>query len=326
MKILAWNINQRSSSRIEDIPPFVAEQILLEDPEIFVISEFCKTTESCLKISHFYKILSEKYIIHMNSEKNTDDNKIMIGVNKTIVDKDFERVIRVDDEFDNSSFNNGCYPNYLHVNVSLGNKVLSIIGVRIRVGKGDVNDYLFRKIQIQNLLSHLQDRKLESVILLGDFNNGRIKGDITKTYSEARELYHFNDKRQKSVLFDTYNYHILKDDFTNSNYEISTPTQDNQFSYFDKFTGFGYKLDHIFSKGLTVSEPTYSWDYIHCIHDCDCDKATYHINYCPTPPYPDHAILIADIITTTYICTKCGKNITELGGYSIPTFCQDCDD
>ncbi len=321
MKILNWNLNQRSSDCIKSLPPFVVKEIMQQKADIIVLTELGVLKD--FKETVLYKTLSKKYFIETNSEKNMDGNKILIGVSKKIVNNYSGNFLFIDDEFINTP-NNEVYPNYLHVDLSLRNITLHIIGVRIRIGNGEREDYLCRKVQLKNLLSHIENQQLENVVIVGDFNNSRIMGDISKTYNDVRHLYRYDRQGNESVLYDTYNYHILKDKFANESFKVSTPNKDSQYSFF--IDNFGYKLDHIFSKGLIITEPTYSWDFTHCNHDCNCDKKPYHINYSPVPPYPDHAMLIANIITTIYTCPKCGNNIIELGEYSIPPSCDECQD
>lgn len=291
MKIIAWNINQRSSKRLDAIPLFVAKEIMQQDPEFFVLTEIGRSNESDLKNSTIYRMLSTKYYIETNTEK-TIGNKILIGIRKKLINNDKDSVIRIDDEFDGFSEYEE-YPNYLHVDVCFGNITLSIIGVRIRIGNGDREDYLCRKEQIKNLLSHIKEQQLENVIIVGDFNNSRIKGDMNKAYNDIKQLYRYNSECDESVLYDTYNYHILKDAFINENFVISTPSKDSQYSFY--INNYGYKLDHIFTKGLDIKESTYSWDFIHRNFEHYYDNRTNQINYTPSPPFPDHAMLISNI-------------------------------
>lgn len=321
MKILIWNINQRSSNCIKSLPLFVVEEIMQQNADIVVLTELGALND--FKETVLYKTLSKNYYIETNSKKNMDGNKIMIGVSKKIVNNYKGKFLFVDDEFTNTP-NNEVYPNYLHVDLNLGNITLSIIGVRIRIANRDRKDYLCRKAQIKNLLSHTKKQQLKNVIIVGDFNNSRIMGDMNKTYNDVKHLYRYNSKGNESALYDTYNYHILKDAFANENYAISTPSKGNQYSFYKN--NYGYKLDHIFTKGLNSTEPTYSWDFVHHHHEYYYDNRTNQLNYSPNPPFPDHAMLISNIITSTYICTKCGKNIIELGEFSIPPNCEECKD
>lgn len=322
MRFIGWNINQRSSNRIGAIPPFVAKEIMLQEPEFFILTELGKPTETDLKDSVIYKILSTKYFIEINSEKIIGQ-KILIGISKKLVNYNKECIVHIDDEFDDSSSSEK-YPNYLHVDVILGNITLSIIGVRIRIGNGEREDYICRKVQLENLLLHIKNQQLENVIIIGDFNNSRIMADMSKTYNEVKHLYRYNSKGNESVLYDTYNYHIFKDKFANEDFAISTPSKDSQFSFFKN--NYGYKLDHILSKGLNTTELTYSWDFVHRNHEHYYENKENQFNYSPNPPLPDHAMIISSIITTTYICTKCGRKILEMGEFSIPPSCEDCID
>ena len=132
-------------------------------------------------------------------------------------------------------------PNFIHVKLP----ELNIIGIRVRT----LANYTNRKDQVLSVTNYIESKKLKKVLFLGDFNNSAIKGDSTKCYEEVREKYHWTSKNEVSDLYDTYNYHILKD-LLPKDFSIYTP---------EGYSWKKFKLDHLITDLKIVDMKPYIW-------------------------------------------------------------------
>jgi len=152
-------------------------------------------------------------------------------------------------------------PTFLQVEIKVNNKPLTIIGTRIRIDNGNEKDLKARKDQLQALSQYVKDIET-AVLIMGDFNNGMYKQP-------------------------NWNWDLIENSF-DEDYKIHTPIKG--FSW--KKNGYknGFKNDHIIAKGLKITDPQYSWEFM------KSDKEAYNHgeNFNPKVGYPDHAILIAD--------------------------------
>lgn len=294
MKIFVWNINQRSSG--QEIPPFVSKEIIkANNADIVVLTEFISATNEIRiqNVHEFFNIetddnnLRKKYDCYYNIDRK-DDNGILIAIKKDFAKKkDIRRISKI--EKINSMRTE--QPNFLQLDIVIDGELMSIIGTRTRV-----TGYVERREQILSLIEHINTLTYEKIIVAGDFNNSKICGDENKRYADVRENYHYTSMKTISDLFDTYNYHILKDDFYNyAGMDVSTPKSEPNkptWSWVDKYRN-KYKQDHIISRGVNVSATEYVWDFVN--KDNGYSGKNPQDYKSSLVGYPDHAILTANV-------------------------------
>lgn len=275
LKILGWNINQRLGTGGK-IPHFVATEIINKTPDIVVITEFFRgegweELKSTLE-EEGYKLYYEKTPIKKK-------NEVLIAI------KERKNLIIAQEAVTETVLGKNKKPNFLQVGIEYNNKPLTVIGVRILPD----GDYQKRKEQLDSLTDYVKGKK--NILIIGDFNNSKICGNETLSYEEVREEYHLTKRKEVSLLYDTYNYHILKDQFKHEGFTIATPTG-NVCSWVDKYKN-EYKLDHIFAKELNVHNAQYKWDFISQKNGHGTLKSDDYKS--ENAGVPDHAILTAVI-------------------------------
>lgn len=315
MKLLAWNINQRSSG--QEIPGFVSKEILkpIEPndtqsyPDIVVLTEFLSAAneENKKYIQMFVDgTLSDKYVPSYNIERKECEgsNGVLIAVKKEFKENDdVERIseTKIISKIEKMNTVRTEQPNFLQVDMVVNGKLLSVIGTRIRV-----TGYNKRREQVLALIDHINKTGNKNIIIAGDFNNGKIYGDDSKLFYSGkggvRESYHYTSRGEINDLYDTYNYHIMKEDFAAIGMTVRTP-EGEQFSWGfnlnrnEKPDNGSFKEDHIItSKNITVIKESlkYSHKFIETYKknvEWKLKNGSYYI----TNPYPDHAILTADV-------------------------------
>lgn len=284
IKIMTWNINQRSGNR-DNIPDFVIGEIKKVD--IAIITEFKRPHE---KLGEFEKDLKEYWLCYSPA---TCHNEILIAVKKELT---AEPII---EEFDKED---GEKPNFLQIYITINKIPLRIIGARIRIRNDSRIDYIERKQQLFNLICELNKVGNGQFIIGGDFNNLKLNGDQKKTYCEVRGNY----KGKNS--YDTYNYHILKNSLLATGLLLHTPegeqnscgfTLDGKTNEWDN----GYlKNDHfVTTENIKLSNVEYNKNFITPENGYVKPNIKIKRNsngYWETeinPPYPDHAILTANL-------------------------------
>lgn len=277
MKVMTWNINQQSGRR-DQIPDFVIDEVMKAD--MAIITEFKKPQE---KLDEFEKKLEEYWLCYSLA---THHKEILIAVKKKLT---AEPII---EEWEKEA---GEKPNFLQIYITVNKVSLRIIGTRIRIGNGSRIDYIERKQQLDNLICELNKASNERLLIGGDFNNSIIRGARDKTYYEVRQEYHYTEKGELSALYDTYNHHILKDGLLAAGLILHTPER-NQSSWGytllngntdDRDVGC-IKNDHFATtETIKLSNVEYNIDFI--------TPANGYVKPNIYPPYPDHAILTADL-------------------------------
>lgn len=291
MKLLVWNINQRSSG--EEIPPFVSEMIKNTNADIVVLTEFLSAANAnSEKIKKFKDSLSEKYYTFCNEKRDKEREKangIFIAVKKGFAEingapnEDLKTDCKEEDQ-----------PNFLQLDIVVEGKPISIIGTRIQVGGGVTRSaYIESRLQLISLVEHIVKLGNKNIIVAGDFNNAKIRGDEAADYLTVRDNY------RGKVTFDTYNYHIMKGIFATAGLTVFTPPGE-QYSYGFKLDRDGkpdngcFKEDHIVTKNLKVENSKYCHSFIENYKiDKEWRKKKYE--YVIVEAYPDHAILTADV-------------------------------
>lgn len=286
MKLFVWNINQRSSGK--KIPPIVYEEIVKSNADIVILTEFIGAANE-EGIELFKKQLNQqlenqskpKYILRHNTTRQ-DANGVLIGVR--------EGIGKILDKVEQLNTTRTNQPNFLQLDMVIDGKTVSIIGTRIQVGNVvGILEYLERHQQLLSLIEHIKTLKgkSENIIVTGDFNNSYIGGDKdkdrlkirAKPYGEVRDFYMKNGKPKDT--YDTYNYHIMRDEFFNNGMTVHTPENGYSWGFELSNNNEGYvQEDHVvITNSLSISNVEYSHSFM---QTCKGRK-------------PDHAILTADV-------------------------------
>lgn len=282
MKLFVWNINQRSSVKV--IPPFVTEMVIKSDSDVIVLTEFINATnKESIKEFTEQNGLREKYDVYCNIERK-DANGILIAIKKGFAKK----IDKIEDM--NTVRTRTEQPNFFQLDIKVNEIPISIIGTRIQIDCKKSNsksqevrreEYKERREQLLSLVDHINTLERENIIVAGDFNNSFI-----------RKSYFGKDTDG------TYNYQIMKDDFTNNGMTVFTPEGEHYShgfkpDYEESCDGY-LKEDHIVTKNLKINKLEYSHSFIKGYKDEAWKKKgnSYSIN----PPFPDHAILTADVV------------------------------
>jgi len=304
MKLLVWNINQRSSG--EEIPPFVSEMIKNTNADIVVLTEFLSAANAnSKKIKKFKDSLSEKYYTFCNEKRDKEREKangIFIAVKKG-----FAEINGAPNEDLKTDYKEEDQPNFLQLDIVVEGKPISIIGTRIQIGGGVTRSaYIERRQQLVSLVEHIVKLGNKNIIVAGDFNNAGIHGDEAADYLTVRDNYRGEDINEPLVTFDTYNYHIMKGIFATAGLTVFTPPG-KQYSFGFNLDGDGkpdngrFKEDHIVTKNLKVENSKYCHSFI---ENYKIDKEwerrwnrrkKKYEEYVIVEAYPDHAILTADV-------------------------------
>ncbi|WP_017210155.1 hypothetical protein [Clostridium beijerinckii] len=280
MKIVEWNIHQMTNLKGTNmIPKLVIEELKEQVADIIVLTEFFKVTDW----TGFVNELAEYNTFVSDNSKN-NQNDVLIAVKKEL------RIIKVKDIGCIKENNN---PNFLSVDVEIEDKILSIIGVRIRVEsinrKYYKTDEEYEKVmkkekenrrkQNNIILNHICHIK-NPIIVIGDFNNFR-RGykdevwcmDMVKG-SYEKNGFTMADIKGESINQETHDikYQFAEDHLIAKNVEVSNPEYNRNFVERDKNI---YKWGRDFSFLYN-------------------DKDKWNNEYVQSP-YPDHAILTATI-------------------------------
>lgn len=297
MKLMVWNINQRSSGK--KIPPFVSELIMDSNADIVILTEFIgayKTNGENIKI--FKDSLSEKYYTFCNEKRDMERvkaNGILIAVKKG-----FAEITDAPEENLKINYKEKDQPNFLQLNIFVDGKPISIIGTRIQVDKTlTESEFKKRRQQVKSLVEHIVKLGNKNIIVAGDFNNAKIHGAEEADYLSVRDVYSGKGRDKPLVTFDTYNYHIMKGVFVRAGFTVSTPSGEQYscgFKLDDKYKpSKGYlKEDHIMTKNLKVKNLKYCDDFIRN-YKLDVEWELKRDAYAIISPFPDHAILTAEV-------------------------------
>jgi len=290
LKLIHWNINGRSGySSAYAIPPFITNEIIDgvgKGAGVIVLTEFVITAgwhHLVSALERFYFVATSPYV--------SKQNGVLIAVRKDLIQE--KSIPRVTSDLITTQNEK---PNFLQVEFVCRGVNLTIIGTRVRVGSALKADYQDRKTQIVALREHLGRVSVstDNVIVVGDFNNSRICGDERKSYDEVREEYHFRNDGGVSDLYDTYNYHILKQTLDCLTPVYTTPSKED-FSWVDS-NRYRYKQDHLFIKGMQAETCVYDWAFVTKENGYgQLSKWGYKSNLAG---YPDHAVLSAIVRVT----------------------------
>ncbi|MCW6107828.1 endonuclease/exonuclease/phosphatase family protein [Clostridium sporogenes] len=266
LKIIEWNINQRTNyNGTNNIPQLVFEELKEQVVDIIILTEFFKGSNWIKFINNL-----DKYNIFVTDNSKYKQNDVLIAIKKDI------RIKSVHDIESTTGNNN---PNFLRVDIEHKDKILSVIGVRIRVenyGNNQVEmqaEMEKRKAQNNIILNYIRPIK-NPVIVIGDFNNNRRNTPIA-----------------------TWNINVIEKSFQRYNYTMHTPYG---ASIYEEYSPFAE--DHILAKNINVQNSTYSRDFVNrdnSVYRWDKNFSLYNSKTKKKelilPPYPDHAILSAKL-------------------------------
>lgn len=298
MKLFVWNINQQSS--VQEIPRFVSKVIMESNADIVVLTEFISAAHK-ENIGEFIESLSEKYDFRYNEDRDKERraNGILIAVKKGFAEINSPAIERLVAHFSKQD-----QPNFLQVEIVVDGRPITIIGTRIQIDckksqsklqEVRREEFKERRVQLLSLIEHINTLKNKNIIVAGDFNHARILGDEIAAWSDddVKKSYFGKD------TYDTYNFHMMKDDFTNIGVAVFTP-EGKQYScgfelHGDKPNNGYLKEDHIVTRNLNVRNLKYCHSFIeNYLLDKEWNK-NWKGKYAIVPPYPDHAILTADV-------------------------------
>ena len=264
VKVLEWNINQRSGNCKEDIPNWIVDEIKNINADIVVLTEF-------FKHRNWKEIVDKAFEgYEVKCSKNTDigQNDVLIAIKKC-----FE-ITYVDNEV---ICNSDDIPNYLRVDCKIGEQYLTVIGMRIRMVNSE--DRLKEMKYVLDRIINVEN----PILIAGDFNNNR-RGTIEKTWSlesidKLISNYGFirHTPEGSSIYEDyakSYEYEFAEDHFFTKKLEVEINPYDRTFT--DRHT------------------EVYKWGRDFKIY-LGRDEFGNHITKSIPSPYPDHAMLIGDL-------------------------------
>ena len=163
IKILEWNINQRSCEN-SSFPEYVITEISQKNPDVIVLVEF-KGEHNRSRLDSAF---SERYYTYSyNGSQYTcvngnikTGNEIYMGLKKSIFNEPSPEEITWEKSFKDKQ------PNWLKIKSTIKTgKELTIIGVRVKVGsKHDKKELNDRKSQINWLLKENKQTKRQIII------------------------------------------------------------------------------------------------------------------------------------------------------------------
>lgn len=164
LKVLEWNINQRSSNK--NVPDYVINEIIRKDPDIIVLVEFKGVKNAKMmeeNLSNYYVSYYDGTPYSLNDSRT--GNGVLIALKKDKFLQPEPKDISYPKVFDDKQ------PNWLKVHSTLKNgEILDVIGIRVRILKESTKDLKSRKEQIEWILK--DNNKINKQMILGDFNYG----------------------------------------------------------------------------------------------------------------------------------------------------------
>ena len=231
IKILLWNINQRSSISSR-IPQVVVEEIMKHNPDIFVLTEYVKSQNHMNIVE---QITDKGYTV-------LSDPRYIKGVNEVLIAcKNGYRIDSVSILPINEK-----NPNFLGATLSVRDIKINIVGTRIRTSGGKSQEeldqnYKEKKIQLESLKNHLRNIQ-GTTIVAGDFNNGSFKeGETICEY------------KKRGVARQFYSYPLVRQEMEEIGYFVNTPKE-----------GYSWKecaLDHLCTNKCTAKDVLYDWSF-----------------------------------------------------------------
>ena len=275
IKILEWNINQRSCEN-SSFPEYVITEISRKNPDVIVLVEFKGENNR----SRLDRAFSERYYTYSyNGSQYTSvngniktGNGIYMGLKKSIFNEPSPEEITWEESFKDKQ------PNWLKIKSTIKTgKELTIIGVRVKVGsKHDKKELNDRKSQINWLLK--ENKQTKRQVIIGDLNYGPAETD----WCEKEKL------NWQDIVY------MMRDEGY-LDYQQFSPNSPPGTSW------KGKQLDWLITKGVFIDGHSYynqlDWSFgknndLLYLEGYRVPEGYFIIN---EPPFPDHAILTTEI-------------------------------
>ena len=275
IKILEWNINQRSCEN-SSFPEYVITEISQKNPDVIVLVEFKGENNR----SRLDRAFSERYYTYSyNGSQYTSvngniktGNGIYMGLKKSIFNEPSPEEITWEESFQDKQ------PNWLKIKSTIKTgKELTIIGVRVKVGsKHDKKELNDRKSQINWLLK--ENKQTKRQVIIGDLNYGPAETD----WCEKEKL------NWQDIVY------MMRDEGY-LDYQQFSPYSPPGTSW------KGKQLDWLITKGVFIDGHSHynqlDWSFgknndLLYLEGYRVPEGYFIIN---EPPFPDHAILTTEI-------------------------------
>ena len=275
IKILEWNINQRSCEN-SSFPEYVITEISRKNPDVIVLVEFKGENNR----SRLDRAFSERYYTYSyNGSQYTSvngniktGNGIYMGLKKSIFNEPSPEEITWEESFKDEQ------PNWLKIKSTIKTgKELTIIGVRVKVGsKHDKKELNDRKSQINWLLK--ENKQTKRQVIIGDLNYGPAETD----WCEKEKL------NWQDIVY------MMRDEGY-LDYQQFSPYSPPGTSW------KGKQLDWLITKGIIIDGHSpynqLDWSFgknndLLYLEGYRVPEGFFIIN---EPPFPDHAILTTEI-------------------------------
>ena len=289
---MEWNINARSTYLGYCMPiNLIANQVLEKNPKIFVLTEFVHTCGW----SDLKSILSEKYNIYVSPYRR--QNGICIGIRK-----DSGIKYKGDKTY---NFTDG--PDLYEVLVNVNGEDIHVIGTRIRIDwkKSHDEDRAIRLAeqekraeQFLRLIEHI--KHIKNVIVLGDFNNSRILEDENETNLEKidniygdKDSIKYNYQKMCATIIEKTNKKFLLHTAEGNVSSVGARWCKEKRKALHPIENERqrHKYDHVICNSNWEVDVDYKWNFLEFYSDEQFDKGGKI-----KVGYPDHAILLAEII------------------------------
>lgn len=291
--IMEWNINHRVGSSGEAMPEWVIDVINEKSADIIILTECSQRVPNWLEIKK--KLFSGKqYVVFESNNDQAGQNDVLIAVNKNKFKVIYSKT------YYSGNINT---PDYLEVKCKciFNGPEFTIVGMRIhdrdvkRPKKMNAKEYKEyekklderdskRNQEFRCALDNLSNE--EVVIIAGDFNN--YKRGCTRTF------------RQNWCM------EVLDEICTEKGFRRYTPYGSSMFQEHKDNDGDAFAQDHFIIKGIDeerISLLPYDRSFAgkdKTVYMYGNDFSIYNyewreIEWAVPTPYPDHAILIAEI-------------------------------
>lgn len=261
MKLKSWNINQRSGNSIlPDIPDFVAEELLKDDPDVIVVTEF-------YKIEDWQKTFESKFEKYNTLVTDNPYNEVFLAVKKRY---QISSVFSWESDYDKN------LPDYIEVIVRNEDKRIAILGCRILVDSNKVKKYgtpvydeelkcrQKQFITITNRIKGILEEDEDILIVgMGDFNTGS-RNNVNKNWSRS----------------------VMESCLDKLHVRLYTPDGQSHLGYCCPDLLFA-------SKDVVIEAGPYGWDFTK--NDLFIYPQGEHTKNI-TVGYPDHGIISAKIV------------------------------
>lgn len=266
IKILEWNINQRSHYRGRGIE-LVSDEIRRVNADLVCLTEYVKGEQHSTFCDEMHELGYSTFLAPTTGDKKELKNEILLAVKTNFLNNSTQKITGTDEAF---SFTKKevLPPNFLHLQIDFNDEPLHIIGCRIQTRKDyNIEDAKERMDQIHLIVEYIK-KLYGGIVVTGDFNNF--------FYSETSTVYSWS--HDKTYLQNYYSYPLLIKAMNEVALTAYTP---KGYSWKNE-KEIQFRLDHLFTN-LKVNQKEYSWEF------------TENPKYRVANSYPDHAMLIVHI-------------------------------